>query len=90
VTADPVPAVAAEDASAATPVARITRDLRGHRFHVVRPGESLWSIASALLEPGASASSVARQVRRLWRLNRDRIGTGDPNLIAIGLQLRLR
>jgi Tfp pilus assembly protein FimV len=74
----------------ATPVALVSADLRGRRFHVVRRGESLWSIASALLEPGASASSIAHQVRRLWRLNEDRIGTGDPSLLRIGVKLRLR
>jgi hypothetical protein len=96
VPADPVPAdsaaavAAVEAAGAAAAVATVSADLRGRRFHVVRPGESLWSIASALLEPGASASSIAHQVRRLWRLNADRIGTGDPNLLAIGVRLRLR
>jgi hypothetical protein len=94
--ADPVPAdsvppaAAVEQAGAPTLVARVSLDLRGRRFHVVRPGESLWSIASALLEPGASARTIAHQVRRLWRLNEDRIGTGDPNLLAIGVKLRLR
>jgi hypothetical protein len=63
--------------------------LRGP-FHVVRPGESLWSIASRLLGPDASEGSVAFEVRRLWRLNSQRIGTGDPNLLRVGVTLRLR
>jgi hypothetical protein len=29
-------------------------------------------------------------VQRIWRLNEDRIGTGDPNLIYVGTTLRLR
>ncbi|MBS1861127.1 MAG: LysM peptidoglycan-binding domain-containing protein [Actinobacteria bacterium] len=63
--------------------------LQGHRSHTVRPGESLWSIATALLPPGAGNADIAREVRRLWRLNADRIGTGDPNLILVGTELRL-
>jgi hypothetical protein len=57
---------------------------------VVRPGESLWSIASALLDADASPAAVAVAVRRLWRLNEARIGTGDPDLLRIGVRLRLR
>jgi hypothetical protein len=64
--------------------------LQGHRLHTVRPGESLWSIATALLPPGAGNAEVAAEVQRLWRLNADRIGTGDPNLILVGTVLRLR
>ena len=70
-------------------VAPAPRRIRG-RFHVVLPGESLWSIASALLDADASSAAVALQVRRLWRLNEARIGTGDPNLLRIGVRLRLR
>lgn len=64
--------------------------LAGHRFHTVRPGESLWSIATALLPPGAGNVEVAAEVTRLWRLNEHCIGTGDPNLILAGTVLRLR
>ena len=60
------------------------------RFHVVRPGESLWSIATDVLGPGASAAAIATEVRRLWKLNAERIGTGDPNLLVVGVRLRLR
>ena len=60
------------------------------RFHVVRPGESLWTIAEGLLGPDASAIRIAAEVARLWELNRDRIPSGDPDLIAVGQQLRLR
>jgi hypothetical protein len=65
------------------------RRIRG-RFHVVLPGESLWSIASALLDADASPAAVALEVRRLWRLNEARIDTGDPNFLRIGVRLRLR
>ena len=37
-----------------------------------------------------ATGSVAGKVAELWRLNEDRIGTGDPNLIYAGTELRLR
>jgi Tfp pilus assembly protein FimV len=80
-------------ASPATPpagVAEAPGTLQGHRLHTVRPGESLWSIATALLPPGAGNAEIAAEVQRLWQLNADRIGTGDPNLILVGTVLRLR
>jgi LysM repeat protein len=58
--------------------------------HVVRPGESLWSIAKRLLAPDATAARIAREVSRLWELNGDRIATGDPDLLIVGTRLRLR
>lgn len=60
------------------------------RWHVVEPGESLWSIARRLLGPDASPGRIAREVDRLWELNRDRIGTGDPDMLMVGAKLRLR
>jgi hypothetical protein len=61
----------------------------GQRSHVVRPGESLWSIASDLLGGGASAARISREVGRLWQLNQARIGSGDPDVIAAGTTLIL-
>jgi hypothetical protein len=63
---------------------------RGDRFHVVRPNESLWSIASDLLGDDASAVRIAREVNRLWELNSARVGTGNPDLLMIGTRLTLR
>jgi LysM domain len=60
------------------------------RWHVVEPGESLWSIATRLLGPDATPGRIAREVERLWELNRDRIGTGDRDLLMVGAKLRLR
>jgi hypothetical protein len=65
------------------------RSLAGKRFYTVQPGDCLWHIAAALL-PGADDGEVAGEVMRLWQLNEDRIGTGDPNLIYAGTELRLR
>jgi hypothetical protein len=56
---------------------------------VVGPGECLWTIAERQLGRGASHARVAALVDELWRLNADRIGTGDPNLIYSGQELRL-
>ena len=62
----------------------------GNRVHIVRRGESLWSIASDLLGTDASTARVAREVTRLWQLNEDRIATGSPDLLFAGTRLRLR
>jgi len=79
------PAVASHTQSASRSVG-----LRpGQRFYVVRSGDSLWSIAAALRGPDSSSGTVAREVRRLWRLNRERIGTGNPDLLPAGVRLRL-
>jgi hypothetical protein len=53
-------------------------------------GESLWAIASDLLGGDANVGQVAREVHRLWQLNRDRIRTGDPDLLPIATTLRLQ
>jgi hypothetical protein len=57
--------------------------------YVVRPGDSLWSITTRLLGPGASAAEIADEVDRLWKLNNDRIGTGNPDLLPVSTELRL-
>jgi outer membrane biosynthesis protein TonB len=66
------------------------RSLAGKDTYVVQPGDCLWRIAAGLLPAGAGTDAVAQEVERLWRLNEDRIGTGDPNLIYAGTELRLR
>jgi nucleoid-associated protein YgaU len=55
----------------------------------VQTADSLWSIARRLLGPDASAGRIAREVNRLWELNSERIGTGDPSLIHVGTVLEL-
>jgi nucleoid-associated protein YgaU len=59
------------------------------RVHVVRSGETLWSIAAALLGEGASPGRIATVVDRLWSLNADRIRSGEPDLIMPGERLML-
>lgn len=53
--------------------------------YVVRPGDSLWSIARA--HPDATGAVEGRW-RAIWRANRDVVGD-DPDLILPGQALRL-
>jgi hypothetical protein len=62
----------------------------GRSTHVVEPGQSLWVIAQGLVARRASIARIAFEVGRLWRLNAVRIGTGNPDLIFAGQELRLR
>lgn len=66
----------------------LARDTPG--VHVVRPGETLWSIARSLLGQHASDAEIAREVHRLWELNARTIATGSPDLIMAGQRLRVR
>jgi hypothetical protein len=84
----PEPAPVESPATAPEPTHHAS-DLAGRHRHVVRQGECLWSIAVALLPAGASNSAIASEVARLWKLNAARIGTGDPNLLYAGTELKL-
>jgi nucleoid-associated protein YgaU len=64
-------------------------DTQTGSVHVVRAGESLWSIARELLPARATSAQVAAEVARLWNLNQNRIGSGDPKLILPGERLRI-
>jgi nucleoid-associated protein YgaU len=66
------------------------RSLAGKDSYIVQPGDCLWHIAASLLSASADTDAIAAKVEHLWRLNEDRIGTGDPNLIYAGTELRLR
>jgi hypothetical protein len=57
---------------------------------VIEPGQSLWTIAQGLVARQASIAEVAFKVGRLWQLNANRIGSGNPDLIFPGLELRLK
>jgi nucleoid-associated protein YgaU len=57
------------------------------RRHRVRAGESLWSIAAAVLDR-PSSSEIARYWPKIHRLNRETIGA-DPNLLFPGQVLQL-
>ncbi len=58
--------------------------------YVVQPDDSLWHIARAHLGGTPSNARIAREVARLWTLNKVSVGTGNPDLILIGQRLRLR
>lgn len=93
VVAAPVQVAAAPSRTAvvmAAQVSAVNSAQPGDRRHTVRPGESLWKIASDLLGASASNSAIARKVDQLWRLNQDVIGTGDPDVLLIGTKLSLR
>lgn len=64
--------------------------LVGKDTYVVKPGDCLWHIAAAVLPAGSDTQAIEDKVTELWRMNEDRIGTGDPNLIYPGTELRLR
>lgn len=58
----------------------------GIAVRVVRPGESLWSIADDLLGGRAAPARVDQGWRDLYRANRDRVGD-DPDLVRPGTRL---
>jgi len=74
----------------ARPDAEPGRHLAGEDEYVVQLGDCLWHIAEALLPADATDLEVERKVEYLWRLNEDRIGSGDPDVIYAGTRLRLR
>lgn len=53
----------------------------------VRPGDCLWTVARAHLEPGAGDQRIAAEWPRWYAANADVIGD-DPDLIAPGTVLR--
>ncbi len=55
--------------------------------YLVRPGDTLWSIAHARLGRAASPAAVAALVDAIWRANSAAIGTGDPDLVRPGMRL---
>lgn len=58
------------------------------RSVIVRPGDTLWEIASRDLRPGADTAAISAAWHELYALNRSLIGP-DPDLIHPGLRLRL-
>ncbi len=55
---------------------------------LVRPGDSLWTMARRLLRPGASDHEISVAWHRLAHVNRDVLGS-DPGLIHPGARLRV-
>jgi hypothetical protein len=50
----------------------------------------LWSIAGDLLGRHASRARIAAKVQDVWQLNRERIGSGDPDVLPAGTKLTFR
>ncbi|WP_331526375.1 LysM domain-containing protein [Nocardioides sp.] len=55
---------------------------------VVRPGDSLWSIAEADLPPGAPDRAVVSRWHAIYAVNRALVGP-DPDLLEPGQRLHL-
>ena len=53
---------------------------------VVNYGDSLWSIGQEHLGPEATPEQILEEARRIYEINRDRIGN-DPNLLLAGQEL---
>jgi peptidoglycan hydrolase-like protein with peptidoglycan-binding domain len=90
----PAPAPAGVPSSPA-PAVPVERSADGRSAdavtYTVRPGDALWPIARRQLAPDSSDHDVASKVEDLEALNFDeRIGSGDPDVIVAGEELRLR
>lgn len=90
-TATPSPATRTRPPVAAVAASSVQRDEArpGDETHIVQRGESLWSIAADVLDGEASPARIAREVNRLWELNKSRIGTGDRDMLHAGTRLVL-
>lgn len=88
----PEPTEAPEESTVPTPPSTPPEkagSLQGHRTYTVAAGDCLWTIAAAILPSTASDEQIAAEVERIWKMNAERIGTGDPNLIEVRTVLRL-
>jgi len=61
----------------------VTSTIRDQTGYVVKPGQSLWSIAAAASGNGATVADIAEATTRWYQTNRARIGA-DPDLILPG------
>jgi LysM repeat protein len=73
-------------AALSTPTRAAAPPARKPAVVTVRPGDSLWSIASGLLGAGAGDAAVTRAWHRLFDANHHRVGA-DPDLIRPGTRL---
>jgi hypothetical protein len=80
------PALRSTSAARSAPGARQVEPSEPARAVLVRPGDSLWTIASDLLPASASDRAVTAAWHRLHRANRAAIGC-DPDLLLPGTRL---
>lgn len=80
------PAAAPRTADPAPPAVAPASSTDAHV--VVRPGDTLWSIAATDLGPGASDTAVAARWRQVYDANRAVLGP-DPDLVVPGQHLAL-
>lgn len=87
----PAPAGAPGGQPAGAPVAAAPAAAPGHpaaaRPVVVRPGDTLWSLAAQSLGPGATAAAINARWHAWYAANRTVIGA-DPDLLHPGQRLR--
>lgn len=57
-------------------------------YEIVRPGDSLWTIAARTLGPLASEAEIAHEWPRWYAMNRESIGN-SPNLLIPGTLLQV-
>ncbi len=74
---------------AVKPAAMAGSSMTASHSVMVRPGDSLWAIASRLVGPSASGEEIQHKLVAVWNMNAKRIGSGDPNLIFPGQRLTL-
>jgi nucleoid-associated protein YgaU len=88
---DPARNTASAGRTGAGVAARLREDVEADApdTYRVQPGDSLWRIAARQLGAQATNEDTAREVNRLWELNQQRIGTGNPDLIFPGQTLRM-
>ena len=79
--------IAAVTGGAAVPVP-VRPGPAGGGAHIVRAGETLWSVAAVYARSG-KPGTVREMFDALLRANRARFGAGDPNLIFPGELLRI-
>ena len=89
---DPV-ATAKKPAKKARPKSQVkgtsTSGTRSPARYKVRSGQNLWVISERLAGPGASATKIANTLVAVWNLNDIRIGTGNPDMLPVGVTLRI-
>lgn len=86
---DPKPAPAGGPGNAPDAASAFPSPERGAATHRVVPGDNLWAIAAGLLGEDATDAEIHGPWRAMVEANRDRLRSGDPDLIFPGEHLVL-